>query len=496
MTQCVLGIDVGTTAVKGILGTADGSIIAEASADNELISRYTGWAEEDARLWWDNVGRVCHALLEKQPDADILAVGVSSMVPTIVLLDKHDNPLRPSIQQNDARSHPQIPVFKQHTDEHDILQRTGSAITQQSIGPKLLWLWENEPDVMEKAVRLMGASDFINYKLTGTHGNEINWALESGLYDAQQEKWADDILALSRISQDLLGTVHLPHHIVGEITPAAAQHTGLKQGTPVATGGADHVSSAFSAGLKAPGDLIVKLGGAGDILMTLDQFAPDPRLFIDAHVIPGQYLINGCMAASGSILKWFRNQFAPGTDFAELDKAAEEISAGSEGLVMLPYFLGEKTPIFDPVARGVLFGLTLRHTRAHVFRAALEAVSFGFLHHLRVLAELGFTPNQRVAVTNGGAHSNLWRQITADVLGLELHLIGNHPGSSLGALFVAGMGVGVFDDWSQIDRFIQVETVTKPNARNHERYSKLFDVYRKVYETNKSLFPEIAEFDD
>ena len=493
MASYLLGIDIGTTATKAILGTTDGQIVAETSAESTLHSPHPGWAEEDPEQWWANVGTVCHALLERHPDADITAVGVSGMVPTIVLLDADDRLLRPSIQQNDARSHEEIPYFQARTDESDILARTGSAITQQSIGPKLLWLRRHEPEVMARAARLMGSYDFINYRLTGQHVIESNWALESGLYDLRKQAWAEDILALSEIDATLLGEVHAPSDVIGQVTPEAAQHTGLKAGTPVVAGSADHVASAFSAGLKAPGDLLVKLGGAGDILMVLDKLHPDRRLFIDYHVIPGQYLINGCMASSGSIIKWFRNQFAPGVSYAELDAGAAQIPAGSEGLLLLPYFLGEKTPIFDPLARGVLFGLTLSHTRAHVFRAVLEAISFGFYHHLQVLAEIGFHPNPTVMVTNGGAHSLLWRQITADVLGLTLYSLAQHPGSSLGAMFVAGMGVGAFDDWGEIMRFLTIDAVTEPDMDNHARYQRQFEMYRALYEANRPLFVRMME---
>ena len=493
MAEYRLGIDIGTTATKAILATPQGQIVAETSAESTLLSPHAGWAEEDAEQWWANVGQVCRALLEKVPQADIAAVGVSGMVPTIVLLDAEGRPLRPSIQQNDARSHEEIAYFQAHLDQADILRRTGSAITQQSIGPKLLWLWKHEPQVMERARYLMGSYDFINFRLTGHHVIERNWALESGLYDAQTGTWAEDVLALAKTKAALLGEVHAPSDVIGHVTAEAARHTGLREGTPVVAGSADHVASAFSAGLKRAGDLLVKLGGAGDILMVLDTFHPDPRLFIDYHVTPSQYLINGCMAASGSIIKWFRAQFAPQAGYAQLDAEAEPLPPGAEGLLLLPYFIGEKTPIFDPLARGVLFGLTLRHTRAHVFRAVLEAISFGFYHHLQVLDEIGFRPNPTVMVTNGGAHSALWRQVTADVLGLTLHALDEHPGSSLGAMFVAGMGVGAFDDWGQIDRFLRISNITEPNMAHHARYRELFALYRELYEVNRPLFARMQE---
>jgi len=245
-----------------------------------------------------------------------------------------------------------------------------------------------------------------------------------------------------------------------------------------------HVASAFSAGLKTRGDLLVKLGGAGDIPYCVDHILVDTRLFLDYHVIPGKFLVNGCMASSGSIIKWFRNEFASGASFAELDETAETLPAGSNGLILLPYFLGEKTPIHDPLARGTLVGLTLSHTRAHVYRAVLEGIAYGFYHHLLVLAELGQEAT-KARVTNGGARSRLWRQITADVLGLKLEQIARHSGSSLEAAFVAGMGIGVFHDWGEIERYINISAVTEPDLGRDGRYQQLFGLYREIYQALK-----------
>lgn len=495
MGTYLLGIDIGTTATKGILCDPEGHIVAEAEVPATLSSPQPGWAEEAPEEWWANVGIVVRKCLGQAniPASAVAGVGVSGMVPTIVLLDEAGRVLRPSIQQNDARSYQEIRDFRAQVDEADVLRRTGSPITQQSIGPKLLWLRRHEPDVMARARYVMGSYDFIAYRLTGNLSIERNWALESGLFDLHREDWDDRLLSLSTIDRRWLGPVRWPADVVGAVTRRAASETGLAEGTPVVAGSADHVASAFSAGLKEPGDLLVKLGGAGDILYCLDRPVVDPRLFLDYHVIPGKFLINGCMAASGSIIRWFRDQFAPEADYAALDREAEAIPPGADGLLLLPYFLGEKTPIFDPQARGLFLGLTLTHRRAHLYRAILEGISFGFYHHLQVLAELGFTAT-KARVTNGGARSALWKQITADVLGIPLEPVARHPGSSLGAAFIAGMGVGVFRDWSEIERYITIEQVTLPNPEHHEHYRRAFLLYREAYERLKDLFPQLPVF--
>jgi len=490
MERYLLGIDIGTTATKGILLHPFRGIVAEAEAPAQLISRKAGWAEENPEEWWQNVGDVARRCLQKTGISrkDVGGVGVSGMVPTLILLDRSGKVLRPSIQQNDARSFEEIQEFRRQADENDVLQRTGSAITQQSIGPKLLWLRRHEPGAMAQAVHLMGSYDYVVYKLTGCFSCERNWALESGLFDLHRQDWDESLLKLGTVTRDWVGKVLWPSEVVGGIKGAAALHTGLAEGTPVVAGSADHIASAFSAGVKSPGDLLVKLGGAGDILYDLDRLVVDPRLFLDYHVIPGKYLINGCMAASGSIIKWFRTHLAPESDYPALDAEGSSIPCGSDGLILLPYFLGEKTPINDPLARGVLFGLTLSHTRGHIYRAILEGIAYGFQHHLAVLAERNLrAPKARV--TNGGARSALWKQVTADVLGIPLEEVANHPGSSLGAAFVAGMGIGQFKGWEEIERFIQVSSVVRPDPKAHGRYRELFTIYRGLYESLKEKFP-------
>jgi len=250
----LLGIDIGTTATKGILLHSEDGIVAEAETPSRLHSPHAGWAEEDPDQWWQNVADVTQACLaQTNLDArDVAAVGVSGMVPTLILLDAQGNVLYPSIQQNDARAVKEISYFQTQVEETVVLERTGSAVTQQSIGPKLLWLRRHKPEVMARAVHLMGSYDYVVYKLTGIFSCEQNWALESGLFDLHRHDWDETLLALGTIPPDWLGDVHWPAEIVGEVTSAGAAHTGLITGTPVVAGSADHIASAFSAGLKIP----------------------------------------------------------------------------------------------------------------------------------------------------------------------------------------------------------------------------------------------------
>jgi xylulokinase len=238
----------------------------------------------------------------------------------------------------------------------------------------------------------------------------------------------------------------------------------------------------------------MKFGGAGDILYCTDRSEPDPHFFFDFHDVPGLMLINGCMAASGSVVKWFSRELAGGTPPAQLDTEAAKVPAGSGGIVALPYFLGEKTPIFDPLARGTFCGLMLHHSRAHLYRSLLEAVCYGFTHHLDLLRTSG-RPIHRVRATDGGSRSALWMQIAADITGWPIEVAGGENASALGAAFVAGIGAGVFERWSDISRFVDVSATHLPREREVAIYREGYTVYRELYGRLKPLLHRLAELE-
>lgn len=470
-----LGIDIGTTATKVVVIGVEGDIVAQAERPSELRSPQPGWAEEDTGQWWENVTALCREL----GVGAVSAVGVSGMVPCVILVGG-GRALRPSIQQNDARAGDEVRELREHLSSADVLERTGSPITQQSVAPTARWLQRHEPDVWAEAEVILGSYDYIAGRLTGELGVERNWALESGLYDFRAGAWAEDVCAAAGIGTEMLPPIRASSEIVGHVTPEAASATGLNPGTPVVAGAADHVASAFASGSVAEGDLVVKLGGAGDILMTTEAPLVDERLYLDFHVVPGRYLPNGCMAASGSFVRWFQRELAGGESLAALDAEAAAAGAGAGGIVALPYMLGEKTPINDPDARGAFVGLHLGHGRGQLFRAALESVACGFRHHVDVFTERGYPP-QRVRVTDGGTRSALWKQIVADVLGQPLEVPRGTAGSALGAAFAAGIGTGMFSDWKEIERFVHIDEVVQPDPEAHERYEPVYAAYRALY---------------
>ncbi|SMB98188.1 xylulokinase [Thermanaeromonas toyohensis ToBE] len=493
MSELALGIDIGTTGVKAVLIDKEGNLIREVNKPHDLISLKSSWAEEDTAAWYKNVVTAIKELLASGIESNqIKSLGISGMVPALVLLNEKGEVLRYSIQQNDARAVEEIKLLQQRLDPQEVYRRTGSFINQQHVGPRLLWVKRNEPDVWRRLRAVCGSYDYLVYRITGKLSLEINWAVESGLFDIWEQEWIPEFLEAAEVLREFFPPVRRSLEIVGEVSPSFAKESGLRAGTPVIAGSADHVASALAAGVREEGDLLIKFGGAGDILYCIDELKTNPRLYIDFHVIPGKFLLNGCMASSGSLVKWFvvnvLGQDATPEILTQLDREAKRVPPGAGGLIVLPYFLGEKTPILDPLARGVFFGLSLHHGRGHIFRAILEAVIFGFRHHVEVLEEMGCNI-RRVFATNGGVKSQLWTQIAADILGREVRSFPGHPGSALGVAFLAGKSAGLFKTWEEIELFLRHSRCFIPDETQVKLYQNAYSVYRKLYEDLKSDFP-------
>jgi xylulokinase len=495
----LLGLDIGTTSTIGILIDDRGGTVAVESRPVTFHSDHANWAEEDTEEWWRNVGEICRALIARAGE-DIAAVGVTGMLPAVILLDATGRPLRRSIQQNDARATAELDEYRAAMEETYFLSLTGTGYSQQLVGPKLMWLRTHEPEVFAQAKDVLGASDYITWRLTGSLQVEHNWALESGFVNIATGAYDDRLIGFAAIARGLLPTIRKSHEVVGSITAEAARHTGLKAGTPVVAGCADHVASAFVCGASRNGDLVIKFGGAGDILLSSDAPVADRRLFIDYHIVPGLYFPNGCMAASGTFLNWIVRNWAGGEVEAAraaglsihqwLDRRAGEVPPQGD-LLFLPYVLGEKTPLMDPHARGTLIGLGLHHDLRHVWRAALEGVVFGFRHHVEVFAERGLAVSQ-VFAADGGAASDLWLQIAADVLQRPVTRIDRHPGSCLGAAFVAGMGTGLLKTWSDIGRYVAAGRRFTPDAGAVAVLDRKYGLWRESYRRLQTMFPLLA----
>ncbi len=489
---CFLGLDIGTTSTIGILIRLPDQILAIASRPVTLSSLHPGWAEEDPQDWWSNVRALVPELLSfahLQP-ADVSGVGVTGMLPAVVLLDKAGKLLRPSIQQSDGRCFAEVADLAGEIDEQEFVTIAGNGINQQLVGCKLRWIEKNEPEIFDKIGTVFGSYDYINFRLTKKRAIERNWALEAGFVGISTHLLSDRLIELAHVPKDVVPEKIDSHAILGSVTEEASVETGLPAGVPVVGGAADLIASCFAAGLTKPGDVLLKFGGSVDILIATDRMKPDRRMYLDYHLVPGLYVPNGCMASGGSALNWFIERFAGGESAAaeraglsmhqHLDRLAALTPAGAEGVFIIPYFLGEKTPVHDPYARGTISGLSFNHGLAHIWRALLEGFGYAIRHHIEVLNEMGHSTTRFMA-SDGGASSPVWMQIVADILQKPVELLEGHPGSCLGAAWIAAIGTGATTDWHGVTKFVRPGATFFPNPSNGYLYDVGYRQFRETY---------------
>jgi xylulokinase len=492
MTRCVLGLDIGTTSTIGILVALPDRVLGLASRSVTLHSTQPGWAEEDPEQWWSNIGEITRELVATSgiDAAEIAAVGVTGMLPAVVLLDSDGKLLRRSIQQSDARCGAEVEEIRAEVAEAGFIAKAGNGINQQLVAPKLRWLERHEPAVFARIATVFGSYDYINWRLTDEKAVEQNWALEAGFVDVQGGRLDDALIALAHVPRETIPRKTISHEVLGRVTAEAAAQTGLVAGTPVVGGAADFIASALAAGVIRSGQVLLKFGGSVDVMVAAEKATPDRRMYLDYHLVPGLFMPNGCMATGGSGLNWFARTFAGGeveaakraglTLHQHLDRLAEAVPPGAEGVRFLPYLLGEKTPVHDPAARGAISGLTLSHGLGHLWRALLEAYAYAIVHHVEVLNDIGY-PTEVFLASDGGASSRTWMRIVADVLQQPVQRLEGHPGSCLGAAWTAAIGAGLVTEWSGISRLVTYGEVLQPDPANAELYWDGYRTYRTLY---------------
>ncbi|MCB9452720.1 MAG: FGGY-family carbohydrate kinase [Anaerolineaceae bacterium] len=499
MAGLLLGIDVGTYSSKGVLVEADGTVLKSQVVEHDMSIPHPGWAEQDAdAVWWHDVVALCHGLLDGSPytGADVVGVAMSAIGPCLLPVDASGRPLRPGILYGvDARASEEIDLLNESLGEAAVFDFSGMSFTSQAIGPKILWLQRQEPDVWAQTSALHTASSYMIYRLTGENIMDRHTASHyMPLIDIRALEWSD------QLGSKLADAVLLPRlgwsdALAGMVNAQGAQETGLKPGTPVAVGAVDALSEAISVGAVQPGDLMMMYGSTAFFILVTEQPLPHPAVWTVAGAFAGQYNVAAGMATTGSLTRWFRDELArdlpPETAYNTLFAAAADLPPGADGLLMLPYFSGERTPINDPKARGALIGLTLSHTRDHIYRAALESVAYGIRHNLETFQEMGATIKRVVAV-GGGTKSRTWLQIVSDVAGVEQNLPEITIGASYGDAFLAGMAAGVLNR-SDLDRWVKPGTVITPEPDNRGVYDTLYRDYLALYDSTKDIMHRLAQ---
>lgn len=477
----LLGVDVGSSGVKSILLDPSRGIVASAQASVQQYSDRPGWSEADIAEWWSGfINSIPQILNQAQANSsDIRGIAFSGMVPALVAINADGIPVRRAILQNDSRAVQEIEELKNSLSDIDSLNMVGSIPSQQWIAPTVLWLARYESENFRNIKKIVGSYDWMAHALGSELHVEKNWALESGLFTLDGSVF-QKIFDAVPIQWPIIPGIKRSGEKVGEVSRKAAEETGLKAGTPIFVGGADHVLSAYGAGLVDEGDVLIKLGGAGDILAVSNKLILSKELYIDSHPVPDKWLPNGCMATSGSILRWEQTLLNE-KSLQKLDQEASLATPGS--LLLLPYFLGEKTPLHDPLLRGALLGIHLGTSRGEIHRAVLESIAFGFRRHVEIFRNLNLKVDT-IKITNGGSKSKLWKKIIADVLQLDVISIVDHPGASFGAAICAGVGLGVFEDWE-----VCLELIKPGETIHHDMaFKSRYDLrYKEFIEATESL---------
>jgi xylulokinase len=485
----LLGIDMGTGSTKGVLADASGSVIASETISHSMDLPRPGWAEVDAEaMWWREVCTISAALTAKMPSgATLSGMCVSGVGPCLVLCDDDLRPLRPAILYGvDTRAAAEIASLTEEFGQEIILDRAGTLLSSQAVGPKLEWVYRHEPEVFDRATGWYGSNSYIVAKLTDEYVMDHHTASQCDpLYATREFDWNRQWA--TRICRHLpLPRLAWPSDVVGTVTAGAAQVTGIPAGTPVAAGTVDAYSEAFSVGVRRPGDQMLMYGSTMFLVQIIGEYYSDPTLWTTAGVEHGSLALAAGTSTAGSLISWLQT-VTGGAPFDELMAEAQAVAPGSEGLLMLPYLSGERTPVFDPQARGVVAGLTLRHGRGHLFRAAYEGISFGIRQILERFDD-AHTAERTVAV-GGGLRSPIWAQALSDITGRTQLVPEQAIGASYGDALLAAVGVGLVPpttDWAKIAREI------KPDPGNRQLYDELYSIWRELYPATKDQVHRLA----
>lgn len=484
MTKTLLGIDVSTTGVKALLIDSDGAIVDSFTSPLQLSNPRPLWSEQHPHDWWQAAINSIQHVLNKTNASDIAAIGLTGQMHGLVMLDERGEVLRPAILWNDQRCAAECDEIRMHIGKERLVQVSGNDALTGFTAPKILWVRNHEPDVYDRAHHVLLPKDYLRYKLSGEYAMDKADGSGTLLFDLEKRDWSRDVLDALEIPTAWLPPTFEGPEITGRVTREAAEATGLKEGTPVVAGGGDQSAQAVGVGAVRPGVLAVTLGTSGVVFAATEGplIESQGRLHAFCHAVPNRWHLMGVMLSAAGSLQWYRDALVPNIPFAELVDEASNVTAGSDGLLFLPYLCGERTPHPDPLARGAWVGLTNRHSRAHLTRAVLEGVAFGLKDIFSLMQDVGMREIDQVRVSGGGAKSNVWRQILADVLETELVTVNTTEGAAYGAALLAGVAASA---WSNVDtacaQTIRVGDRVSPNIDNISRYAEMYRQYRLLY---------------
>jgi xylulokinase len=503
----LLGIDIGTSGTKTLVCDDRGRVIATAVAEHPISAPRPGWSEQDPLDWWSAACAASKSVLKKArlKPGDIGGIGLSGQMHGSVFLADGEKPLRPALLWNDQRTAEQCAEIEQKAGGRArLIEMVANPALTGFTAPKILWVREKEPKVYAKIKHILLPKDYIRFRMTGEYATEVSDASGTLLLDVRRRAWSDELLSILEIDKALLPRLHESFEVTGTLTRDAGKALGLSPGIPVVGGGGDQAAGAVGNGIVAPGIVSATLGTSGVVFAHSDQPTLDPlgRVHTMCHAVPGKWCVFGCMLSAGGSFQWFRNQLAEAEvlearrrkidPYELLIAQAQTAPAGSEGLFFLPYLTGERCPHPDPNARGGWIGLTARSTRAMMIRALLEGVTFGMRDALEIMQSMRI-PIAQVRASGGGARSQFWRHLQADIYNQPIVTTNATEGPAYGAALLAGVGTGAWDSVEQACKSaIHPTTKIQPRSKPAASYDRHYQVYRKLYGDLKERFAEIA----
>ena len=501
----LIGIDVGTTGTKTLLLSDTGEIAASATVAYPLYTPRPNWAEQDPADWWSATVAGIRAVLAESgaKGEEVKGIGLSGQMHGSVFLDAKDEVIRPAILWCDQRTADQCEWITERVGEEDVVAETCNPVLTGFTAPKIIWLRQEEPGNYAKVAKILLPKDYIRFKLTGEFATEVSDASGTSLLNVRERRWSQVVLDRIELPEEMLPQVYESPEVSGQITREVAALTGLAEGTPVVGGGGDQAAGAVGNGIVEQGVVSSTTGTSGVVFAHLDEPLMDDKLRTHTfcHAVPGKWHVMGVMLSAGGSFRWLRDAICTdekavaaltGCDpYEYMTAAAAQAPLGSEGLIFLPYLTGERTPYPNPNARGVFFGLHLRHDKRHLARAVMEGVAFGLRDSFEIIEEMGVSITQ-VRASGGGARSELWRQIQADVTGRSHCTINVDEGPAFGVALLAGVGAGIWGSVPEACRAtIRVVDEKEPRPEASVEYQQYYALYQKLYRQLEGCFDEV-----
>ena len=498
MPQHYLGIDIGTTAVKALVVDESGAVIGDAEAPQELSVPQPGWSEQNPSDWWQGTIDAVRAACAQADVNHVASIGLSGQMHSSVLLDASDEVLRPAILWNDVRTTTQCRFITETLGKSELARLVGNPALEGFTAPKLLWVRDEEPNIFENVRSVLLPKDYIRFLMTGEKAMEPSDAAGTLLFDIRQNRWSAGMLSALDLDPTLMPPIVSSAEVAGLLTSSAAKALGLREGTPVVGGGADNAAASVGSGVVTSGTMQTSIGTSGAVVAPIDQPRVDPGMRIHSfnHAVPDMWYLMGVVLSAGAALAWFRRALSgtSGTShsYDDLTSEAADAPPGADGLTFLPYLTGERTPHADSNARGVFVGIHAGHERGHMVRAVMEGVTFALRDSLELMRELNADAEEAVAV-GGGARSDFWRQMQADVLGVPVVTVGPSGGAPYGAAILAAVGAFDFATVPETcQEWIKPLDRLEPNYATHEEYERAYENYGKLYPRLKDHFAEQA----